>query len=201
MNMCSAAFQWKRTESEANRIWKGMLWRGFKKVLTDRFETFIQSLSPSSVKDILSRLWWIVVQSDVEYAELCWAMVEAVCGAWLIMPWYGVEGPHRNVAWTTMMALMDHAVWGTIFMGIGMARIFGLVAQVYRVRLVSCMLGLLCWIFTAVCIGHDEWHAMVFPIAVVCAIGSGIGYWRIEYSRIREKQRGFITDSEYDKSR
>lgn len=144
--------------------------------------TIRREIAPSKWGSILWRIWFLAMQSDVAFAELYGGLFTTGWGIWFFMPWFDSLSPTISPVWRTMMSLMDNTGWAVLFFGVGTLQIAGLVCESYPVRRFASMAALLVWMFTAVCVAHDEWRAMACPTALMCAVGAGLGWIKIGQS-------------------
>ncbi len=149
---------------------------------------------------LLERIQEIVLKKDFEYAELQGGLVSVLWGIWFITLADKIDAQHM-ASYVTLMRFADHAVWGALFLILGLAQIYGLIRQVYRVRRTTSLFAVVVWLYVTILFGLEDWHALVFPTTAAFAVGAAWGFIRIgrmvparkeTASRSREDRPGIL---------
>lgn len=106
------------------------------------------------------RLWRLLLASDTMYTEFLMGLVSLLIGIWLfsaslndhLVRWYGVP-----------------ATWGILLTISGAFKIIGVMCELIRLRIASCMIAFIVWVMLFVsCWQYNEKDSLFFvPFAVL----------------------------------
>lgn len=143
----------------------------------DHVRHFVEKL----LARVFGRLWAVLFTKDFEYSELQNGVVMTLWGLWMLA--FSAEDQAFSQAISILNGIAPEDVWSTMFVSIGLLKLYGLLWEVLKVRRAASMLAFVYWFYIFLALVSTSPQLFAVPISLIFALSAVWGHTRLSTMR------------------
>lgn len=130
-----------------------------------------------TVRRVTSRLFKILFTEDFEYAELQNGLVMILWGLWMLL--FTEPDAAFVEAYRAMLSQAPEALWASLFLLIGVTKLYALLWEVTPLRKAASMLAFVYWFFTFLTIAVASPYTFAVPVTFIFSVSAVWSHVRV----------------------